>query len=692
MFTFTTAKWGWVQLCFCCILLLQTTIANTLPTAGCCIAPNVGEMLKNQTPNVYLISIGISLYNEEKKLHYAADDARRITAVFRDSLGLHERFIYTFYNDPAGIAENDTVTLTNIMLAMNEIAAKVKANDRVYFYFAGHGGSEIKGSRKSGQLLLSQSPINNYDAIKNGVLPIVYLEQFAKKITQKNAVLVVMTDACFAGLMSDSKLNAPFVKEQLQQDLSGKNIGLLMSCQAGEHSHECGIIKSGIYTTNLILLILGKTTHELLEKNVFSLSAGKQSPCITGLSPEEAFYNLPNIINAGNVAEQAPVITPEEQALYSHFTAALDQNQLLNPEQESAFYFAKQLQDQYSHSPLTIRATAKLANALLKQPQDLIKRYVDENVYVNYGFATPFGANEEEFIASYNKMAAVLSLLPPDILHYGQLKAQKLWFEFMVAKPNSYSLFYANRPLLEKAIALDSTAVLAYHRLGFGILRAHYAINPELKSSALPYLNIVAALAPNWSHSYNGLGLYNLETKNYADALKHYDKGIVINRNNHFIYGNRAYVYYRLRQYDSAIKEWNEQVRVIKKKGITLSAQDLFELSIEYFNCYMQLGDTIKAKEYLQKMERLINKPETELNQTYKNSLVICRAFFDMATHNSQAALEAMRTFYQNLDPSSRSNYPLVYFDPVVFTYYTLLRNNEEFIKIVNQYCPNAHK
>ncbi|HRI28471.1 MAG TPA: caspase family protein, partial [Chitinophagales bacterium] len=559
------------------------------------------------------------------------------------------------------------------------------------FYFAGHGGSEIKGSRKSGQLLLPQAPRQNYDAIKNGVLPIVYLERFANKLTQKGAMLVLMIDACYAGLMAESSLNAPYVKKQLQQDFDKEGVSMMMSCGSYEESFENDKQQAGMFTTELISLIIGQISFNDLEKSVQNNSYNKQTPCLAGLPPKEAFHNLQSMIDKSNKHLSIGVIQAREQRLYDQFSEARAQNRLLSPEQESAYYYVKQLQNQHRQSPLTLKATAQLVNALLQQPQEITKRYVDEDIYVNFMFSAYFRVDTSEFKEALENMQAILTLVPPDALHYNQLKAQKLWFEFMVAAPKNFQAFYATRHLLDEAIALDSTAVLAHHRLGLGIIHAHSLVNIDRISEALEPLNKVEALAPNWSFTYNSLGLYYYSTHDFKKALDFYELGLKKNINNPYIYGNRAYIYYNIRDYNKAVEELNQQIYIYKCINYVITPEDSLYLHTEFHRCYMQLEDTAKAYLHMTQAVQLINRQKSRSEKDRMHELFFIQLPFYLLTNRYEQAIAIVNEYLQKVQPQDRyANFLCLHKDPSKFTFYAKLLNIEAYKELLRKYSPEC--
>ena len=99
--------------------------------------------------------------------------------------------------------------------AMDDIQEKCEAGDLVYFYFSGHGDIENKRIFKNGYLLSYNTPRFNYI---NSAVRIEDLNNFANTLSvQKNAKVILITDACHSGRLAGSSLSATaLVAEQLK--------------------------------------------------------------------------------------------------------------------------------------------------------------------------------------------------------------------------------------------------------------------------------------------------------------------------------------------------------------------------------------------------------------------------------------------------------------------------------------------
>ncbi len=151
------------------------------------VAPATTEFFEHS----YAIVIGIDNYQSPSfpKLTYAVKDAQAITD-YLQSQGYDK--IFTLYNEQA--------SKQNILEAMqNLVAPRVKANDRVLVFFAGHGYTENLGGKDRGYIV-------PFDGGKRSASYISMEELETQSSYMGNArhQLFIM-DSCYGGLLSDTR-------------------------------------------------------------------------------------------------------------------------------------------------------------------------------------------------------------------------------------------------------------------------------------------------------------------------------------------------------------------------------------------------------------------------------------------------------------------------------------------------------
>lgn len=179
------------------ILLCNTVLAQTVNQVSA-------------TGNVYALVVGISRYNDPdiRQLQFANRDAIAFANYLLSATGgsVPKQHIRLLTDSAATIGEVDK--------ALRWILNSCKENDRVYFYFSGHGEMENVTMSKNGYLICYNTPSV---AFVNMGLSIDYLNDVVNTLSvQSKAKAIVITDACHSGTMNGNKFKGNFfVGEQL---------------------------------------------------------------------------------------------------------------------------------------------------------------------------------------------------------------------------------------------------------------------------------------------------------------------------------------------------------------------------------------------------------------------------------------------------------------------------------------------
>jgi tetratricopeptide (TPR) repeat protein len=201
-----------------------------------CFFVRAQPLFKNDGPvsptaKTYAIVIGISDYQDPgiPKLSFSNRDA----TVFADFL----------MSAPGGsvprqnirLLTDSAATIGEVDKAIRWVMDNCKENDRVYFYFSGHGEMENVTMSKNGYLICYNTPSV---AFVNMGLSIDYLNDIVNTISvQTKAKVIVITDACHSGQMAGNNFKGNFfVGEQLM--FKKKNEIRMASCKPDELSNE----------------------------------------------------------------------------------------------------------------------------------------------------------------------------------------------------------------------------------------------------------------------------------------------------------------------------------------------------------------------------------------------------------------------------------------------------------------------
>lgn len=181
--------------------------------------------------NTYAIIIGISKYNdpEIKSLEYAHRDAKEFYNFLKSQSGgsVPEKNIRLLLDSAATFGE--------MYSAMKWVSDESKENDRVYFYFSGHGEIENRNIHKNGYLLLHKTTAVAFAG--SGFSIDLLNDEITNLSVNNKAKVIVITDACHSGKMNDKNFKGDFfVGEQLM--LKQENEVRIASCKPDQLSNE----------------------------------------------------------------------------------------------------------------------------------------------------------------------------------------------------------------------------------------------------------------------------------------------------------------------------------------------------------------------------------------------------------------------------------------------------------------------
>lgn len=198
--------------------------------------------------NTYAIIVGVADYKNftayDGDLTWTINDANKFYAFLRSKQG-------------GSVPAENIVLLTdsraskaNIIAKARTLFSKAKTNDRVIFFFSGHGG---------------RGCFVPYDADWNGNNMLYFSEiksffRFAKCTTK-----LLFADACFSGSMKKKIAENIVFKEKVEKSVklsSNLNIAVMMSCQGDETSLELSELRQGLFTYYLIQGLGGKANRD----------------------------------------------------------------------------------------------------------------------------------------------------------------------------------------------------------------------------------------------------------------------------------------------------------------------------------------------------------------------------------------------------------------------------------------------
>lgn len=268
--------------------------------------------------NSWAILIGINDYRHWNDLDYAVHDVEEVKKFLIHEYGFDENNIKTYLNKEA--------SLENIFILLEgDFVNKIKENDRLLFFWAGHGETRrYPSGSESGYLV-------PYDGFENGkknafatYLSMDKLAQFSKHCAAKHILFLV--DACYSGFAAMTR-GAPSMPDNIKNyylkltEESGRQI--ITAGRKGERVLESSEWGHSAFTSKL-LRGLSKpfysadndrngliTTRELanyLEQQVRQLTNEQQNPVYASLEGTGEFVFIrPDISEIVSIADNSEI-------------------------------------------------------------------------------------------------------------------------------------------------------------------------------------------------------------------------------------------------------------------------------------------------------------------------------------------------------------------------------------------------
>lgn len=507
----------------------------------------VSKSLQKQG-NTFALVIGISEYTALPKLQYADKDAIQFYQFLRQSLPVADTSrLSLFINQQAN---RDLITET-----LYTITEQVTAGDRVLVYFSGHGDVEQLTQTDNSLLLLSESPAKNYLRRSSSYLDIQLFRQFFQAWNEKKANVIFICDACHSGSLIGGEEGRKSTLLTLRQSWN-REIKLL-SCQPDEVSLEGRQWGGGrgLFSYYLILGLKGmadadkNTEVSLFEldnylKSEVSRSSGQsQIPIAQGDLRAVVTAFTPAMLASAHKELKSPEAHEEElvalkgndgdigvllkdslsRQLYYNCRQALQSGHLLEPQEQSAYYYYQQLEKLPVNELVKNNLRLELFSAL-QQPFEAYLQVVYNDQADRFGIL--------EKVAMEAALRASLSLAGKNKTLMQRVKAKLLFSEAcelaVSIRPGSKDYFTLEKlrkgiGLLNQALALDSLSPQLYLRLG------DYYLYSNQSREAIRAYETYQQLLPNDEYAANKLGLAYMDAGNREKAIQAFRKALQLN-------------------------------------------------------------------------------------------------------------------------------------------------------------------
>jgi len=157
-------------------------------------------------PDIYdeswAIIIGIDKYKYTDQLKYAVSDAKSVNDMLINKFGFPEKNIRYLVDEMA--------TLTEIKMVLEEVARSAGENDRILFFYSGHGET-LKGVNGNdiGYIIPVEGKITNLYATGLAMDDILRTCNLSK-----SKHMLFLMDACYSGLMTENVKSIALPKEK----------------------------------------------------------------------------------------------------------------------------------------------------------------------------------------------------------------------------------------------------------------------------------------------------------------------------------------------------------------------------------------------------------------------------------------------------------------------------------------------
>jgi tetratricopeptide (TPR) repeat protein len=599
---------------------------------------SISQTLVDTTPlttsKTYALVVGISSYQNIRPLKYADDDAYLFSKFLLDQNICTSNSLYLLIDSNA--------TTANFYRDLKKILYKVKNNDKVFIYFAGHG--DVETDLESGFLLTYNCEKNNYPASS---IDITMLEKHINAFVNKSVNVILITDACRSGNLVGGIAGATNTISSISKGFN--NVIKLLSCQPNQLSIEKQFSNGGhgVFTYYLVNGLSGmadknnnyQVTLREIDTYLDEVSAetnNKQIPKVEG-DPKAIVNQCNEEIKLSLLAKKGiGTITTRNVEFIND--SVWDKNiyfQRFSNEIQKGNYIDGEI------NALSILHETKLNN----QPDELINEMtfnliaaledvaqgVINNILIG-NFSTQVQRERIFVRKSISYLSVAISLMEQNEIRKKEVDAKLIYFKCLDACIDlNYSKmrYYVNKLLISDSVLINQAWIKNLIGLTFYYLRNY--------NKSKDFLLSATKLSPSWSAAWNNLGLvYN--SLNYHDSSKAaYLKSIELDGNNNSDDGsalsNLGAVYLELKDTVTADSLLKKSIQLNPKNPYPynqLSAlykdQNNYELALKYLLESIKV-DSVRADSWYE-LSDLYHKMGKEKDMDYAiNKLISCDKF-----------------------------------------------------------------
>lgn len=242
---------------------------------------------------LHAVLIGINFYADRAipALRFACADAQLFGALLTESPLGADITVHTLLDGNA--------TRSNILQLVGvDLAQRVKANDIVLFFFAGHGSPEVYPGLDSLSRFLICTDTRAESLLSSGIDIQTDLARLSARLQGRLALFII--DACFSGYEGGRGICGPMIAERRRQHrpsarLTNLALGsgtiFLAACGDDEVAAEDHALGHGVFTYHMLQQLSGAgesqtiglpTLYDLVFRQVHGYTAGRQNPVMWG--------------------------------------------------------------------------------------------------------------------------------------------------------------------------------------------------------------------------------------------------------------------------------------------------------------------------------------------------------------------------------------------------------------------------
>jgi tetratricopeptide (TPR) repeat protein len=190
----------------------------------------------------HAVVIGINRYEKWPALEFAVNDAKEV----------QKALVATGFEDVTIILDEEATHRRILTELFDTLPRKVGRNDRVLFYFAGHGQTEeLKGGGRKGYIIPVDAEVANYSAT---AISMEQIKSLSGRIAAKHTLYVM--DSCYSGLGFNRSAGIdPATSDYLRKLVSMRVVQIITAGGKGEQVQERQ--GHGIFTTFFLKGIRG---------------------------------------------------------------------------------------------------------------------------------------------------------------------------------------------------------------------------------------------------------------------------------------------------------------------------------------------------------------------------------------------------------------------------------------------------